>query len=341
LVVGLSAGVWGRAALGEKGVLLMAGCLRACWVNCGGLDDEELLSDREIAAIDAMEDSLGSLDVQTSQIRELITRFEACYHEADIEAERIAKAIGAGSCPAESGERPPERKKQLQDSHDILSAWCDDAFDKSVERDAGGISAEELVGFIGDRTPLKIWQVERIIDKIKEALNPDCVYHYMALDLGEYGEQGTGQTGEHYADHSDFLGQTVGAVIHDTVDGRQGGISLALAIDLLMPCHWDFVGGLAIILKVIGGDLQPGKPYACCSRNIKLTPLWDRLTVIAGTLRAFGMGNEAAESTDSGMLASLGADTPAKRWLAASLAKTIRLQLELSQAQRAFWEGTA
>lgn len=331
----------GRELWGEKGVLRMAECLRACWVNCGGLDDEELLSDREIAAIDAMEDSLGSLDVQTSQIRELITRFEACYHEADIEAERITEAIGAGSCPAESGERPPERKKQLQDSHDILSAWCDDAFDKVVDRNAGGISAEELVGFIGEQTPLKIWQVERIIDKIREALDPDCAYHYMALDLGEYGEQGTGQAGKHYADHSDFLAQTVGAIIHDTVDGRQGGISLALAIDLLMPCHWDFVGGLAIILKAIGGGLQPVEPYACCSRNIKLTPLGDRLMVIAGTLRAFGMGAEVGENTDSRILASLGTETAAKRWLAVSLAKTIRLQLEPSQAQQACWETTA
>ncbi len=330
----------GRELWGEKGVLRMAECLRACWGNCGGLDDEELLSDREIATVDAMEDSLGPLDAQTVQIRELITRFEACYHEADIEAQRIAEAIGAGRCPAESGERPPERKKQLQDSHDILSGWRDDAFDKVADRDAGGISAKELVGFIGNRTPLKVWQAERIIDKIRQALDPDCAYHYMALDLGEYGEEGAGQAGEHYTDHSDFLGQTVGAIIHDTVDGREGRISLALAIDLLEPCHWGFVGGLAIILKAIGGDLQPSKPYACCSRNINLTPLGERLMVIADMLRAFGMSNEVDENTNSRILASLGTETPAKRWLAASLAKTIRLQLEPSQAQRAFWECT-
>jgi hypothetical protein len=43
-----------------------------------------------------MEDAIAPLDEQTTRIRELITRFESCYHEADKEAERIIRAIGDG-----------------------------------------------------------------------------------------------------------------------------------------------------------------------------------------------------------------------------------------------------
>ncbi len=102
-----------------------------------------------------------------------------------------------------------------------------------------------------------------------------------------------------------------------------------MAIDMLMPCHWDFVGGLVIILKAIGGDLHPDKPYTCCARNLKLSPLCDRLRTISNTLRAFWKDENTADNIDSRLLASLGENTPVKRWLAASLDKTIRLHLSL------------
>lgn len=126
-----------------------------------------------------------------------------------------------------------------------------------------------------------------------------------------------------------FLEQTKKTIIHDTVDDRKSEVSLAMAIDLLMPCHWDFVEGLAIILKAIGGDLCPDKPYACCARNIKLSPLCDRLKTISNTLRAFWKGRKTAKTIDRDILASLGELTPIKRWLAASLDQTIRLHLSL------------
>lgn len=72
---------------------MTAGELRPCWQNCCAADDTE------IAAIDDREDSLAPLDEPTIRIRRLITLFEACYHEADKEAEFIAGAIGAGYCP--------------------------------------------------------------------------------------------------------------------------------------------------------------------------------------------------------------------------------------------------
>jgi hypothetical protein len=306
------------------------GCkMRECWINCYGPDDKSSLKDKELLAIDAMEDSIAPLDNQTIAIRQLITRFEACYHEADKEAERIIKAICTGRCPKESHARPPKRKKELQNARSILSRWCKDTAIKDMNLNVGGISAGKLLSFIGQPNPLKIWQVQRVVDRITEALEPNKRYHRLALDLGDYGEPGAKPAGQYYKDDLTFLEKTKKTIIHDTVDGRKSKVSLAMAIDLLMPCHWDFVGGLVIILKAIGGDLYPGEPCACCMRNIKLSPLCNRLKIISRTLGVFWKGDKMTKTADRDILVSLGKITPVKRWLAASLDKTIRLHLTL------------
>jgi len=307
----------------------MSDNLRACWLNCYGPDDKSFLSDDELISIDKMEDSIAPLDEQTIQIRQVITRFEACYHEADKEAEYIVKSIATGHCLEQSQKRPAERKKELENARSILSMWCENTAIKGIDLDVGGIPANELLSFIGKPSPLKIWQVQRIIDKVTEALDPSQRYNWMALDLGDYGEPGTTPAGKYYEDDASFLKQTKETVIHDTEDGRESKVSLAMAIDMFMPCHWDFVGSLVIILKAIGGDLHPAKPLACCARNVKLSPLCDRLRTISNTLSAFWKDKKTTKNIDSRLLTSLAEATPVKHWLAASLDKTIRLHLSL------------
>ncbi len=294
---------------------------RPCWQNCSGTDDEE------VHLIDAMEDSLGVLDEETIQIRRLITLFQACYHEADKEAEFIAAAIGAGSCPPRSSERPPQRRRELENARQILSAWRDNPTIHGMDGDVGGIRAEELSGFIGEPNCLKIWQVARVVDRISHTLDSHHPYHNLVLNVGEHGEPGTGNAGEPYRDSPAFLRHARDTIIYDTVDGRDSKISLAYAIDLLMPCGWDFVGSLVTILKAVGGDLHPHRPLACCARNVKLSPLCSGLRTISDALHIFWNG-ETKEDIDCRILTVLGTPTPVKRWLAASLDKTIRLHLE-------------
>jgi hypothetical protein len=304
--------------------------LRSCWQNCFFPDDE----DEELAAIDAMEDSLAPLDEEAVRTRWLITRFESCYHDADKEAELIVRAIGSGQPPDESGERPPQRKQELQNAHDIPSAWCEDRLDEVRGRVVGAISADDLVSFIGDRTALKIWQVQRVIDKVGQALDPSQEYHNMVLSVGEHGEPGAVKAGEHYRDRQDFLDQTKAVLINDTVCGRKTQISLAMAIDRLQPCNWNFVDNLVVILKAIGGDLHPDKFFACCERNALLTPNADRLLIIANTLRAFWKDRETDKGIDDSSLTALGQKTAVKSWLAASLDKTIKSQLDPVNVKR-------
>jgi len=274
-----------------------------------------------------MEDSIAPLDDQTAAIRGIITRFEACYHEADKEAEYIIESIAAGHCLEQSKERPPKRKKELENTRRILSAWCENPAIKGIDIDVGGVPTEKLLSSIGPANPLKIWQVERIVDRVSQSLDPNHTYHNLALDIGDYGEPGANPAGEHYKDNSTFLQQTKETIIHDTADGRNSGVSLAYAIDLFMPCHWDFAGALSTILKAIGRDLYPDKPLACCMRNIHLSPLCERLRTISNTLGVFWKGEKTNQNIDRDIIASLGEFTPVKRWLTASLDKTIRLHL--------------
>jgi len=132
----------------------------------------------------------------------------------------------------------------------------------------------------------------------------------------------------------DFVKKTIDTVIHDTVDGQKAKISLAMAIDMLEPCNWDFVGSVITILRAIGGELHPTRPYVCHQRNLELSPLCDRLKTISNTLRAFWKTKSKTADIDEDVLASLRKITPVKRWLAASLDKTIRLYLEVSSD---FW----
>jgi hypothetical protein len=306
----------------------MDNACRTCWQNCGVEADAEMLE------IDRMEDAIAPLNEQTTRIRALITRYEACYHEADREAELIVGAIGKGRCPAESNERPPGRKKELENCRDILSRWCQEPENRSIALDVGGLSADELLNFIGPATPLKIWQVQRVIDRVTFGLDPSRTYHNMALEIGGYGEPTANPAGEHYKNNLTFLEQTKETIIHDTVDGQKAKISLAMAIDMLFPCHWDFDGAVTVILKAIGGNLHPEQAYTCCARNLRLSPLYNRVRAISNTLGAFWREERSIEEVDTNLLATLGSVTPEKRWLAASLDKTIRLQLD---APPDFW----
>ncbi len=96
----------------ERKSLKMSDNLRPCWQNCIVSDDKRYLEDKELLAIDALEDVISPLDDETAAIRQRITCFESCYHEADKEAEMIVQAIGLGQPPVESHERPPQRSEE-------------------------------------------------------------------------------------------------------------------------------------------------------------------------------------------------------------------------------------
>jgi len=97
----------------------------------------------------------------------------------------------------------------------------------------------------------------------------------------------------------------------------------------MFPCNWNFFENLDIVLGAIGGELHTAKPLAACARNIGHTPIRERMQKVCRTLQ-YSLQNRRSDNDVDGTLPALPEDlTAPKRWLAASLDKTIRLQLGL------------
>jgi hypothetical protein len=285
-----------------------------------------------------MEDNIAPIDPDISKIRELISGLELCHHKADRWVYNIIEAIGAGETQKGLGTRSPGQihpaERVWQNACTALSAWCAGCPATKVDLSIGPIPASRLLACIGERSSLKEWQVRRVIEKIQSIIHwpqsyedPSAQYKWLLLSAGEYEYTYLNQCPEHYREHEDFWLRTVRTIIHDTVDDDEVELSLGMAIDMLWPCHWRFVENLMIVLEAIGGRLNPEKPFAACGRNMNLLPIRRRMEIVSNSLKVFCGAPVADTEVDSELLVLLGEQTKIKIWLAASLDKTIRLQL--------------
>ncbi len=304
---------------------------RSWWRNCA------LEADSEILAIDRMEDGIVPVPENLSKIRELITSLELCHHKAERWVANIIEAIGAGGTSKGLGTRSPGQQhpteKVWQSACAALSAWVAGCPAASVDVIIDMIPASQILLCLGERSPLKEWQVQRVIEKIRSAIHwpepcndPAAQYVWLLLGGDEYEANCRSRCPEYYKEHEEFWLRTVRTSIHDAENGNQAELSLGIAIDMLMPCHWRFVTNLQIVLEAIGGRLDPDERFAACGRNVSLLPIRDRMEAVCSSLKVFCGTAESDEKTDRELLAQLGEPTEPKKWLAASLDKTIRLQ---------------
>ena len=318
----------------------MTAASRSWWRNCA------MEADSEILEIDRLEDEIAPLAPDVSGIRELISGLELCHHKAERWVYNIIEAISLGETRKGLGTRRPGQSHPAEEAWQTacasLSAWCAGCPSASVDLSVGAVPASRLLAGLGERSPLKAWQVHRVIEKIRSLIgwrlssnDPAAQYVWILFSGGGYESFYRTQCPEHYKEHEDFWLATVRTIIHDTVNGDEAALSLGLAIDMLWPCHWRFVENLQIVLEAIGGRLKPDRPFAACGRNITLLPIRDRMGVVSRTLRAFCGHSEPDREVDRQILALLGGPTAARRWLAASLDKTIRLQLDPPAETRA------
>jgi hypothetical protein len=302
---------------------------RAWWKNCG-IDDE---ADPEILAIDILEDEIAPLAANVSKIRELIGSLEMCHHKAEKWVGNVLEAIATGETSKGLGTRAPGRVHPREivskNACGALSAWVAGCPCASMDVTIGTVPASRVLACLGERSPLKEWQVQRVIDKIRSYTDfpwseKDPSTQYAWLSCGQ------GDCPDHYKEHEDFWRQTVETSPFEGLKGLDGGdFSLGFAIDLLWTCHWNFVENLQIVLEVIGGNLTPERPFAACAWNIGLSPTRPRMEVVSNTLKVFCGDAESDKEIDRDVLSLLGESTEEKKWLAASLGKTIRLQLAL------------
>ena len=319
---------------------------RSWWRNC------VVATDSEILAIDQLEDAISPLAPGISRIRELISMLELCHHKAERWVANIASAIASGDTAKGLGTRPAGATHPVEHTWKsacaVLSGWCAGCPVGSVDLSVGDRPAGELLGRLGPRSPLKEWQVHRIIERTREHIGWPGSQHEAAggyvplLEVGrEYQSMQRTDCPEQYREHADFWQQTVQTRILDTElgdyhsvygdlgYGEQTVLSLATAIDMLWPCHWDYVQNLESVLGVIGGDPNPRRPFAFCARNIKLSPVRECMKTVSHTLQVFCQDRPPDDDVDPELLASLGEPSRQGQWLAASLDKTIRLQMDL------------
>ena len=302
---------------------------REWWKNC----DIQQEVDSDILTIDSLEDQIAPIAVNVLKIRELIGSLEMCHHKAEKWVSNILEAISTGATSKGLGTRAPGQIHPTEtiskNACGALSAWVAGCPSTSIDLTIGTVPASRILACLGERTPLKEWQVQRVIDKIRSWTDwpqsdqdPSSQYKWLSVSQNNCPDQ--------YKEHEDFWRQTVETMPFEDLQGLDGGgFSLGLAIDLLWTCHWKFVENLQIVLEVIGGKLKPERPFAACAWNITLSPLRPRMEVVSNSLKVFCGESVSDKKIDNDVLSLLGASTDEKKWLAASLDKTIRLQLKL------------
>ena len=302
---------------------------RDYWQNC--IVDQEY--DSEILNIDRLEDVISPLPKNISKIRELISSLEMCHHKAENWVQNILNAISTGHTDKGLGTRARDQVHPIEavskNVCSALSAWIAGCPIRSIDKSISTFKASQFLTCLGERTPLKEWQVQRVIDKIRSWTDwpwsdqdPSTQYSWITINQTKCPD--------YFKEHENFWRQTIETMPFDDLEGLDGGgFSLGLAIDLLWTCHWKFIENLQIVLEIIGGKLKSDKSFAACAWNITLSPIRPRMEVISNSLKVFNGEDEADKQTDMDILALLGEATDEKKWLAASLDKTIRLQLKL------------
>jgi hypothetical protein len=310
----------------------MKNSLRSWWRNCAFEADSEILD------IDRMEDRITPLSPDVKRIRELISSLELCHHKAARWVTNIIEAIGKGVTQKGLGTRRGGRSHPVervwQNACASLAAWCAGCPSAKVDLSIDTVPASRLLAALKSRSPLKEWQVQRVIEKIRSVIHwpqsiddPSSQYVWILLSGGNYDLAYRTECPQEYKEHEEFWLKTVRTLIHDTENGDEAELSLGLAIDMLWPCHWNFLTNLRIVCNTIGGCLHTVIPFAACGRNINLLPIRSRMEILSNTLKVYNGEPESNKEMDMDVFSLLGKQTEEKRWLAASLDKTIRLQL--------------
>ena len=210
-----------------------------------------------------------------SRTRELISTLELCHHKAERWIGNIVAAIASGDTAKGLGTRPAgvthPVERTWKSACDVLSAWCAGCPVGSIDVRVGDRPAHELLGRLGPRSPLKEWQVQRIVERTRELIGwPGSLHgedegYVPLLEAGsDYESVQRTDCPERYREHTDFWQRTLQTPILDTElgdyhsvygdlgYGEQTVLSLATAIDMLWPCHWDYVQNLETVLGVGG-----------------------------------------------------------------------------------------
>ncbi len=308
------------------------------WDNCG-------TTDRETAELDRIEVALGPLAENVRQTRALIGGIEMCHHKTERWVERIIDAIGSGQSGGGLGSRSQGQRHPIETSWaaacEALAAWRKGQTSHEEDRVARSNRFMKITSALGVPSELKLWQVSRVEHRVRSHIGwpENDQYPFMVEPL--IADLVTAVCPTEYKDDEGFWRETVDTILHEQSENlnkegfiakegylESADISLAIAIDMLWPCNWNFEVNLCTVLEAIGGRSVLRRPYAACARNIRRAPVLYQMEGLCLTLDTYGVNEERGELPS--VHQRLGAVTPERKWLTDSLAKTIRMQLHIS-----------
>ena len=199
----------------------------------------------------------------------------------------------------------------------------------------------KMTSVLGVPSELKRWQVSRVEHRARSHIGwpENDQYPFMVEPL--IADLVTAVCPTEYKDDEGFWRETVDTILHERSDhldqagfiAKEGylesaDISLAIAIDMLWPCNWNFEVNLCTVLEAIGGQSVLRRPFAACARNVRRAPVLYQMERLCRTLDTYGVDEEHREAQS--IYQRLEAVTPERKWLTDSLAKTIRMQLHIT-----------
>jgi hypothetical protein len=304
--------------------------LRAHWVNCCREPD------RETVEIDRMEDQLVPKErKQAQEIRRLITRFEVCHWNSDRWLERIVQAIGEEQVPPTSGRSRTQHPlvEMLICLREVLAHWVERAtvpLPQSIILDKTGA---EILHSLGTWTPFKAWVVQRLLDGLEHHLQANRLLPPSELPPARSypGDLNLDSPNAdlYFPDSLNWLAEARSRKLktRKEIDTEVQEYSLATLISLPNPCNAFYFRFLFALFEYLDDpDNERILPSPFCG-NVSLDR-HRRYYRAINALRAYlGQPAKGSLPLDDAVLSQLGKPTQAKRWLVASLEKTLREQL--------------
>ncbi len=149
-----------------------------------------------------MERRIAPVCEDAARIRALISAIECCHCKAAGRVDNIISAIACGWTDKGPGKRPPGARDPVEEiwrrAWAALSAWCAGCPAGSLDLDVGGVPASDLMSLAGERTPLKEWQCQRVVDKLRPFVTWPAVLSDRSIryvEMSEYARRRQRQQG--------------------------------------------------------------------------------------------------------------------------------------------------
>lgn len=250
--------------------------------------------DKEIMVIDRLEEALGNIPGQVRQIRELITRFETCHFKYQVHCRHIMESIAIL--------KPVVDASRIGSNHPRHSgdAWKNDTTGRSQ------IGHHYILA-------LRSWLEEDLTDRLDEHDG-----------IVEFRQRVKSWLGERSKSKDMLVRMLLARLLYRSVEEYRRGGELKLLeyqIESTDICNYAFPRNLEKVLQGIG-KLQPVKEHDGCG-------------TLNAEIKSFMTGEflKLCEWLKSGNPNfGFGEKEPARIWLVACFAKTIKEQIHLADS---------